>query len=485
MAYDIDVLISFTEEDNHATDSGRGWVEDFKIFLELMMVQVLGDKPNVILKSEHDSVAGANLTKVAVLIPVISSSFIASGECLDTLEDFFTSINKTGPRRVFKVLKRPVVIEDQPSKLRDLLSYELFNMNIVTEEVRDYTNFFTSEAERDFWMRLVDLAYDVYESLVDLKYQAKKTDQSSDYARKSVYLAETGHDLSIQRNIIKRELQRYGYKVLPDHTLPAKADVLRKIVGREIENCHVSIHLIGTSYGEIPEGSDKSVVDIQNEIAAEKGTRFKDKSEFSRLIWISPRLDNASEKQIAFVENIKRDMASSEAAEILQTPLEDFKNVVREELIEVRLDKRFLHADISDDANNSVYVLYDKVDSEIADEVKKVFKKEGYNILEPVFECELLALRQTHIENLRKSDVAVVIQGKVNYQWVNMKALDLLKAPGFGRQKPLLGKAIVSTRDPQTLEIYQEQDFKIIPTSEDVMIKEMAAFIEDLKEVTL
>ncbi len=409
---------------------------------------------------------------------------MSSGECLDTLEEFLVS-EKAVESRVFKVLKRPLKTAEQPTKIRKLIGYDLFNLNIETEEIEDYTNFFTSEAERDFWMRLVDLAYDINEKLIEVKFTNKQSKPFDNISRKSIYLAETGHDLSVQRNIIKRELQRYGYKVLPDQVLPEEVSKLRKVVQEEIDQCSLSIHLIGSSYGDIPNGSDKSVVDIQNEIASGKSAQAQDKSEFLRLIWISPDLQNASEKQIAFVENIQRDLSSSEAAEILQTPLEDFKNIIREELIEVKLDKRFIHGRIENTADPLVYLLYDKVDEKEASGVKKSLEKEGITVLTPTFEGELLTLRQFHINNLRRLDAAVILQNNVNSQWVNMKALDLLKAPGFGRKKPILKKAIITfQQDRAALDKYKDQDFSVIKgNSKTTLNSEIKALVEDMKEV--
>ncbi|MCG8390260.1 MAG: hypothetical protein MJA30_32225 [Cytophagales bacterium] len=484
MAYEIDVLIAYADADNHSTESNNGWIEDFKKFLELMLVQVLGSDTNVLLKSEHDHIAGANMKKAAILIPVLSPTFVESGECLDTLEDFFKTVEKDHPTRVFKVLKKPLSQSEQPTKLRELLGYELFNLNMDTGEVTDYTNFFTVEAERDFWMKMVDLAYDIHESLLAVKYKDKKSDTKSIYARRSIYLAETGHDLVIQKNIIKRELQRHGYRVLPDHTLPHDLGELRKIVEKVIEECSFSIHLIGSSYGEIPQGSDQSVVDIQNQLATEKNSRVKNKAEFTRLVWISPQLDKASEKQLAFIESIKRDMSSSEGVEILQTPLEDFKNIVRGELIEGRGDKHLLGT-LGDVKSNAprVYVLHDKADMKEVASVKKYIEDEGYTVLTPTFEGELLDLRRHHIENLREFDAAIIFQGKMNHQWVRMKLLDLLKAPGFGRKKPIQGKAIINSQPQEILPaIYESADITLIRNVEtESLDSQLKSFLEDLK----
>ena len=59
MAFDIDVLITFAEKDNEtAQKSEQGWVSQFKKFLELMLVQVLGSNHKIVLKSEFGQMSG-------------------------------------------------------------------------------------------------------------------------------------------------------------------------------------------------------------------------------------------------------------------------------------------------------------------------------------------------------------------------------------------------------------------------------------------
>ena len=467
MAFEIDVLIIYANDDNNQSDADQGWVNNFRKFLELMLIQVLGKKPNIMIKSEHDSITAANIKKVATIIPVLSPSFIESGESLDTLESFFSILKKDEVDRVFKVMKKPVSLEEQPSKLKELIGYDLFEIDPDTGEIDDFVDFFSPEAERSFWMKMVDLAYDIHESLIVLNELPAKGGVKNMIDRRSIYLAETGYDLSIQRNIIKRELQRHGYKILPDHTLPNEVEELKKVVNKELEECSLSIHLIGSSYGEIPSGSDKSVVDIQNQLAAERSAAIKDKTKFSRLVWVSNQLNHASEKQLSFIENIKRDISSSEGTEILQTALEDFKNIIREELIEIGIDKRMgKSVPQSTNGNKSIYVLHDKIDEKGVEPLKKEIEKAGYTVLTPSFSGELLDLRRDHINNLRNFDAAIIYQGKVNNQWVRMKLLDLLKAPGFGRRKPIKGKAIISGREDK-LDISAYKNYNVTLIEDD------------------
>jgi len=478
MALDIDVIITFAEKDN-LSDSKQalGWVSQFKKFLELMLLQVLGKRPNIVLKEEYDSMTASTMDNAAVLVSILTKDFIDSGRCLDTVESFYKATSSTKANRVFKVLKSPLSIAEQPPRLRDLIGYDMYQLDAETGNMKEYSDFFSHEAEKQYWMKMVDLAYDIHETLLFLKEGETNSEVKNIFKRKTIYLAETGHDLSVQRNIIKRELQRHGYIVLPNHTLSTQFSELEKMVKKDLEDCSLSIHLVGSAYGEIPDGADQSVVDIQNKLAAEQSALKKSRKEdFSRLIWISPNLKNASDRQKAFIDSIKRDVEAQEGAEILQNPLEDFKNIMREELLDSQ-DRM-----VEDNNGRSIYLLHDRVDHQAVKPFREVIEKNGFKVIEPLFEGDLLDVRKNHIDNLRTLDGAIIFKDKVNDQWVRMKVLDLLKAPGFGRKKPIQGKAIVTPEGSSSkLEGFKSQDLTLISGDQNKSIESLKSFLQDFK----
>jgi hypothetical protein len=479
MAFEIDVVIAFADRDNETSSKNElGWVSQFKKFLELMLTQVLGEKPRILLKGEYENLVSPKMDNVAVLVSILSKDFIQSGHCLDHVEAFYKAVEPSAKNRnrVFKVFKAPLNVQQQPPRLRELLGYEMYQLDPDSGEIREYTDYFSTEAERQYWMKMVDLAYDIYETLLFLKDNTSTSEVKTIYKRKTIFLAETGHDLSVQRNIIKRELQRHGYSVLPNQTLPGNANDLERLVKKDLEESNLSIHLIGSAYGEIPEGADRSIVDIQNRLASEKSVRSKEnKQEFTRLIWISPNLTHASERQKSFIDNIKRDVEAQEGAEILQTPLEDFKNIMREELLEAGEKKA-----LDESTGRSIYLMHDKVDHVAIKPIVDLLEKAGFKVLMPVFDGELLELRQRHIENLRNLDAAIIYKGKVNEQWVRMKALDLLKAPGFGRKKPIIAKAIVAAAGSNlNTESFRSQNLRVIEGDQERSIESLKSFIQE------
>jgi len=197
------------------------------------------------------------------------------------------------------------------------------------------------------------------------------------------------------------------------------------------------------------------------------------KDEFSRLIWIAQNLKNASDRQKAFIDTIRRDTEAQEGAEILQNPLEDFKNIMREELMEARERSSAEYAN-----SKSIYLVHDRVDHTEVEPIRQELEKSGFKVLTPAFEGELLDVRKKHIDNLRNFDGAIIFKGKVNDQWVRMKILDLLKAPGFGRNKPIQGKALVASGN---LDSYKNQNMTLISSDSNKSMENLKSFLQEFK----
>ena len=477
MALDVDILIIFADRDNEPSANGdTAWVSQFRTFLEFMLTQVLSEKPKILLKGEYDTMTAPNLDNVATLVPILSRDFIQSTTCLEHLSKFDKATNKDA-QRIFKVVKHPVPHREHPEILRQHIGYDLYQLDPDSDEVKEYSSYFSAEAERQYWMGIVDLSYDIAEALLGLKQSSPELGVKSLFDPKTVYLAEVGHDLSVQRNIIRRELQRNGYTVLPTQTLPSAVSEIERTVRRDLENCSMSIHLIGNNYGNILEDGSRSVTDLQHTLAAEKSQEASRKSAtFQRLIWISPNLSHTSERQKSFIETIKRDVELQEGAEILETPLEDFKNIIREELLE-SIERKA----VKETGGRAIYLLYDEGDHDDVETYVDVIKKSGFNVLIPAFKGELLEQRIKHMENLRALDAAIIFKGKTNDQWVRMKALDIMKAAGFGRKKPIVAKAILApANEVLNRQAFDGQNFRFIDGDVTKSVESLKSFLSEV-----
>jgi hypothetical protein len=479
MQFEYDIFISYCKKDNKPLDGSKGWIYHFQRYLEIRLTQLLKQKPKFLNYSNDEKPLASELAKACILIPVISPDYISDRESIEDIEVFFEETGKSrnmkiaGKDRVFKVVKFPVGFEYQPTKLKSYLSYDLYYQNPASGESQEINSFFGSDAEKTFWMRLDDLAHDIFDVLKEANIQRNIVSKKKSNI---IYLAETGHDLTYERDLIKRELQRHGYKVLPDQALPKNFREMEAVIKKDLSQCRLSIHLIGDSYGDIPEGSEKSIIDIQNQLAAEYRSHAgvipgTGNSIFNRLIWVSPNAKLTNEKQKLFIENLKRDAESINGAEVIQSSLEDLKNIIRKEL---SADNDVEVAEKAAEKNNalpSVYLIYDTPDMDGGKEIAKYFSEKGVEVYQPLFDGELLDVRNSHFENLRKCDAALIYYGKAREQWVQMKVLDVLKAPGLGRTKPIQAKAVLVEKGPVlNKDKFRSYDIAIIENNDGIAV---------------
>ncbi|WKV13150.1 hypothetical protein [Marivirga harenae] len=467
----LEINIIYAEGDNKPILENRGWVSYFEKFLYMMLKQTMNRKIQINLYADTE---GNDPEPNGVYIPILSPDFILSGACLDRVENLFLD-NKMEVihDRIFPVFKSPLAYIDIPEKLRVLRGY-IFYLNSENQE-EELSDFFSKEAEKGYWMKMVDLCFDIYETILNMNHKSKV---DKGHGRKAIYLAETGQDLSGARNIIKRELTRHGYEVYPKSLLPHNVADVKKSIESDLSKSSFSIHMIGSSYGTIPNGTESSVMDIQNSLASEFAERNPQK--FNRLIWISPTLKFASEKQKSFIHNIKRDDKASFGAEVLQTSLEDFKNTLWEELLDKGLNRKLRNSFRNKDQSKAIiYLIYDEIDISDVEPIKKEILQNDVELLVLENNGELMELRNKHIDALKDMDAAIVFQKNVNNQWVYMKLLDLLKAPGFGRSKPILGKLFKSEIAKGTEDEYISRYEVEVDVSNNSKI--LSKFISDIK----
>jgi hypothetical protein len=460
MAFEYDVFISYANSDNlPLTEGEKGWVSNFQKFLDTMLEQLLGLDVKFATSEDKPEEAG----KTAIFISICSPNSTNANNCSKELDAFLRSgltngIKSEPAARVFKILKTPVTAEQLPAQLRDMISYDFFQVDPETAKAYEFTEFFNAEAEKNYWMKLVDLAYDIFKGLSEMKVSQSYVSPS--YKKDSVYLAETTHDLLTERDVIKRELQRHGYKVLPDYNLPTEKKALETSIREYMKECKLSIHLIGSSYGDYVQGTESSLIDIENRIAGDQykasqdyNKQSRDTKEFSRLIWLPVNLKVTSEMHKAFIEQLRKD---SLGAEVLQISLEDLKAVIRNKLA-VRVgeyaggDQSFRATEVGNAKGLlKIYMICDQTDVEASQPLTAYLKQKGFDVMMSQFDGDLMTLRHIHQENLINCDACLIYCAKANHEWLNAKMHDLMKAPGLGRTKPMIAKAIF-TESEETL----------------------------------
>ena len=449
MHFDGDAFISYAHLDNQELVEGhQGWVANLHRALEIRVGQLVG-KPAQIWRDPklagNDFFADTlveQLQRVAVLISVVSPRYVKSDWARKELGEFWKAAEQQGGvkirdrARVFKVLKTPVELETTPSELRALLGYEFFHVDHDTGKVRELDEVFGPDAQREFWMKLDDLAHDVSDLLRALE-GANLDDTPAE--RGTVFLAETSRDLREEHQAIRRDLQQHGYTVLPSQSLPMVASEVQESVRDDLAQCRMSIHLLGMQYGVVPEGGEESIVAIQNEMAIERGAH----GQFTRLVWIPPGLKVDDARQARLIERVRMDPRIKQG-DLLETYFEDLRTAVHDWLKrgEAPAPKvaaaALAAAPVAETAAPllRLYLIHDRRDIETVTPWAEFFFERHFEVIHPVFEGDEAEIREDHEENLRSCDAVLIVFGAANECWLRRKLRELQKSAGYGRTKP-------------------------------------------------
>jgi hypothetical protein len=476
MHFDGDAFISYAHLDNQELVEGRkGWVANLHRALEIRVGQLLGKPPHIWRDPKlqgNDFFAETlieRLRRVAVLVAVVSPRYIRSEWTRKELEEFWKAAEGQGgvriaeKARVFKVLKTPVPFGEQQLQLQGLLGYEFFRIDPETGKVRELDEVFGADAQREFWIKLDDLAHEICGLLERIEHEERGASAPPPApALGCVYLAETTTDLREQRDVIRRDLQHQGYTVLPAEPLPHVAQEAAAAVRASLARCRMSIHLLGKSYSLVPEGGSDSLLEIQNELAIERGTE----GDFSRLLWIPDGLAVTDPRQKAVLERIRVDPRIDEHSDVLETYLEDFRTHLQARLERARTPPPAPPAATATAASTSpatasqpaaasdvpsVYLLYDQRDADAAAAWADALFERRVEVLHPVFDGDERDIREYHDETLRTCDGVMIFFGAAPEVWLRRRMREVQKSAGYGRTlpPPALAICLVEPRTPE------------------------------------
>jgi hypothetical protein len=457
-----DVFISYRHLDNELQDQhGKGWIDNFHERFESVLGEALGYEPLIWRDSRlpgnvyFAGVLEERIRNTAVMISILSPGYLQSEWCIGELREFCRLADNNGgllvgeKMRIFKVVKTHVERTQHPPEFQKQLGYEFYEIDKMTQRPAAFGQGLGNDRDQRYWSKLDDLAWDVKQLLSIINPRAKTPAEGSVFSRAqgTVYLAQTTRDLNGERDQIKRELLNRGYDILPEKELPLISPNYEEAVRECVARAKLSVHLIGGSYGIVPErAGSSSIVRLQIEIAAE---RSRDEA-FSRLLWMPAGLAPQEEAQARFIEHLRTDAKVQEGAELLQTPLEELKNV-----IQLRLTSNGDKAKLppSDESPPKVYLIFDKRDLEGVVALNDYLSLEKqFEVLLPLIDDEGVADSEgieIHKENLAQCDAVLIYYGNANQVWFEYKRRDLQKMVGLNR-KSLLAAEAVYVASPKT-----------------------------------
>ena len=489
--YENDIFISYAHNDNQALLEGqRGWVDVFHQALERRLQVHLGAKPSIwrdprLQGNEYfaDTLV-EQVPKVAILISLLSPSYINSEWCRREMQMFARIASETGgmrlgnKARIFKVEKINVPLDKHPAELQGMTGYQFYYMD--DHRARELSAESGPHAI-DYWQRIDDVAQDIAELLLAMKTRGASPDVQifQAPAGETIYLAETSFDLSPQRDNIKRELQERGHVVIPDRPLPLNGPQLQETVRNYLQTSKLSIHLIGANYGVIPEAADRSVVCLQNDLAAERSKG----NGFARLIWLPEGLESREERQKQFIEYLKFDANAQQGADVLQTSIEELKTYIQDKL---RPKTKSLTSNGNGHKSGPlrVYVIHDRQDSDAIAPLEDYLFSQGFKVTLPLFEGDEAEIREDHKESLLLCDAVIIFYGNASEGWLRTKQRDLQKIPGYGRTKPMLAQAILTgLPDTPAKQRYRTREALLLRNFGDFTPDVLQPFIDEINKV--
>jgi hypothetical protein len=276
--FEKDIFISYAHADNERWGPQNDrWIDSFHRKLEIRLRELLGRPPAIWRDSklrgtdEFGQEIIDQFPHTKILLLVLSPNYMSSEWCRKELKEFDTTAQtQASPdignqSRICKVIKTHVAYESHPSEIATLLGYEFYTKDNDGrfQEFKSYTQ---SPYCSDYWQKLEEVAYDLSKLIEKIE---TGSDRLSSPPEKTIFLAETTSDLKHNRKNIQQELEKEGLTIFPDPSLQTD-DEFREHVQIFLSRCKLSIHLVGSKYGSIPEEEEKSIVEIQNELATEQ-----------------------------------------------------------------------------------------------------------------------------------------------------------------------------------------------------------------------
>jgi hypothetical protein len=449
MTYQNDVFISFTHIDDLAVNDGeKGWITRFHQALKSMLMMRLGADVKIWRDVKlagndilNDEVIG-QLKKSAILVSVLSARYLKSEWCTREALEFCQNAMQSGGigsgsrSRIFKVLTAPLDkdLKPLPSAMTEARGYDFFFLKDETPYELDGA--YGPKYEQDYRLLLGKLAFDLKSTLEKMAGAEQQAP-----AGPTIYLAECSADRKNERELVSCELMRQGFTILPDRQLPDDEAEYVAAVTDMLSRSALSIHMIGSRYGTVPDGlSQKSIGILQNELAV-AGAKSRG---LKRLIWLPAGTTSPHQGQQAFITSLSEDAEAQFGADLIAGDLEHLKAAIRTTVQKIK-DAQQAHAageeahDAAAHDKKLLYLIHDVKDREsmATRPVRKLCEQLGFDVVTPPFDGDAAQITKFRQDALATCDALVLFYGAGDDLWKRAMDADLRKLAAYRRGKPL------------------------------------------------
>ncbi len=497
MKFNKDIFISYAHLDNNPLPPSEiGWISRFHESLEAFVSMRMGEKVRIWRDSKlrgddifSDEIVG-QFRNTAILVSILTPRYIKSEWCPREMREFCEAAEKSGgvivghKSRVIKVIKTPIDRDNVlPDITRQVLGYEFFKYEDGDTPLELDPAYGTEFAEA-YNRKIATLAYDLKELLERLRDRDEvegPTPEQTDRDRPAIFLAECSYDLEDENEKMRIEFKTAGYRVLPEQPLLKSEARQVAEVERLLAECRLSVHLIGRSYGSVPDGpSQKSNVILQNGLGA-AASRSRG---LARIIWLPEGMRSDNPKQQAFIEALHRDANLQFGADLITASFEHLKAEIHRRLQQLQHPERprVEVADAGSSGEKFIYLICTREDRSDTLPLRKALMKEGFSVEIPALEGDAAALRKVNERQLSQCDVVIVYYGAGDEAWKRSVDSDLKKLPSYRSGKPLRASFIYlappKTSDKEELVALESSN--LFDASEGASDRPVAEFVETI-----
>jgi TIR domain-containing protein len=461
MRFEKDLFISYAHLDNEPlTPEQGGWVTRFHASLEALLSMRMGGKARIWRDSKlqgNDVFADEivdQFAHTAVLVSVLTPRYLKSDWCNKEVAEFCKRAEQSGgmvvanKARIFKVLKAPVETQASlPQVVKDVIGYDFFT--IEDGAPLELDSAYGEKFAQDYNRKVGKLAWEVSQLLKILEAGPDDNDKDKPgTAKPTVYLAECSYDRKQAREILEGELKRHGYAVLPDQELPRDEEEYVAAVERLLKRCKLSIHLVGETYGGVPDGpSQKSEVVLQNELAAKQSKS----DELKRVIWVPEGTHSTQAQQQAFIDALHQDAEAQVGADLITADIEGLKTSIHAILTKLETPEPKLPAVQAAAADQAklIYLICNEKDRKATVPLRKFCRGLGFEVAIPAFEGDATAVREAHQQLMTNADAVILFYGAGDQAWKRTIDNELKKMRSYRSGKPL-SASYTFLADPKT-----------------------------------
>jgi hypothetical protein len=462
--YDNEIFISYSHIDNEPFGDPRGgWVDIFHEQLQNFVNVHVGRRTKV---WRDKRLTGAEvfsdeieqqLRRSAILVSVISPGYVRSEWCNRELVGFTKTAQNLGNlrvgnlQRVVKVLRLPVERSTLPPLLDEVLGGQFYREDPASGRARDLLLDPSADARQVFLARVDDVAQDLSRMLDAMSESggAAADSRSASAAAAgptsiagTVFLAWTTSDLAEEREKLRRELEARNYNVVPTGAPPLDAAGVRERIAAALKDAKVAIYLIGAHYGFVPEGEERSIIELQSDEATYQAST----STAARIVWFAPNV-RPDPRLSALIERVQQPSLPSGRVDVLANQtMEALKTLVLDRLNPVT--KPTPRAEGT--AMRVVYLLSDQLDRETVAPIQDFLFDQSLEVRLPLFEGDSEEIRTEHYATLKECEGVLLFWGKAKESWLRNVLRDLNKVFGLGRTEPYKAAALylADPRDP-------------------------------------